>query len=78
LSVTVYGSIAAAAVLMLPHSLLELQQLLVGWWPATLHFLVSCMSAMNPSSASLLRIPALLLYKDELLVTAQLHSTALC
>jgi hypothetical protein len=35
------------------------------WWPATLHFLVSCMSAMNPSSASLSRIPALMLYKDE-------------
>jgi hypothetical protein len=30
-----------------------------------LHFLVSCMSATNPSSASCLRIPALLLYKDE-------------
>jgi hypothetical protein len=32
------------------------------------NFAFSCiMSAMNPSSASLLRIPALLLYKDELL-----------
>jgi hypothetical protein len=30
--------------------------------------IVSCTSAMNPSSASLLRIPALLLYKDELIL----------
>jgi hypothetical protein len=43
----------------------RMQRLQVGKRGGTLHFLVSCMSAMNPCSASFLHIPALLLYKDE-------------